>query len=87
MPESTGAETIAAPSTFNPSIIAEEVAEDMTLSLFASVTGDTPLSLLPDEDGPLEDVVRLRSMNDQLLAELESSRSEMEFALLKEEEM
>lgn len=89
--DSAGVETIAPSHTHaNPSTIAEEVAEDMTLAMFDGLL-TAPLARIPDESeghtGVQEEVAILKVQNEQLHAELASARSEIDFAGLKEEEL
>mmetsp|Transcript_19977 Transcript_19977/g.37688 ORF Transcript_19977/g.37688 Transcript_19977/m.37688 type:complete len:560 (-) Transcript_19977:72-1751(-) len=87
---SQGAATVAqSESQVNPERLAEEVAEDITSSMFDKVLSH---DLVPSRDGRVDEEAReqiatLRLQNEQLQAELASAKSEMEFATLKEAEL
>lgn len=91
---SVGAHTVAQSDTqLNPERLAEEVAEDITSSMFDKVLSqDLAPSNNANTDGRVdaevwEQIASLRVQNEQLQAELASAKSEMEFASLKEAEL
>lgn len=91
-PESVGVVSLAQSHNTigNPSTIAEEVAEDMTMSMFDSVLSPPHSRSLADGAETMadaEEVASLRAEIEQLQAQLGSARSDLEFAALKEEEL
>jgi len=87
-PRSAGVATIALSEDLNPSVMAEDVAEDMTLAMLDRVLDSR--SQYGTREGAREnqqELIKLRAKTEQLEAELASARSELEFAGLKEEEL
>lgn len=80
-----GVETVAGANsaTVAVSAIAEEVAHDVTASLMGSLLSPTPEGGRDDSDV----VATLRAQIEQLEAELASSKNDIEFANLKEQEL